>query len=52
VHFVRFRPTDAMKAAFADLRQPVTIAVNHEGYHEQATVPGSMREEWLSDLDV
>jgi len=52
VHFVRFRPTDAMKSAFADLRQPVTIAVNHEGYHEQATVPGSMREEWLSDLDV
>jgi Protein of unknown function (DUF3501) len=50
VHFVRFRPTDAMIAAFADLRQPVTITVHHGGYHEQATVPGTMREEWLSDL--
>lgn len=50
VHFVRFRPTASMKAAFADLRQPVTIIVNHGGYHEEVPVPGSMREEWLSDL--
>jgi uncharacterized protein DUF3501 len=50
VHFVRFRPTAAMKAAFADLRQPVTIRVDHEGYHGEASVPGSMREEWLADL--
>ncbi|MBI3355992.1 MAG: DUF3501 family protein, partial [Nitrospirae bacterium] len=50
VHFVRFRPTVAMKASFADLRQPVTINVNHGGYQETVSVPGSMREEWLSDL--
>jgi hypothetical protein len=50
VHFVRFRPTTAMKAAFTDLRQPVTIRVDHEGYHAETSVPGSMREEWLADL--
>jgi len=50
VHFVRFRPTASMKEAFADLRQPVTISVNHGGYRETVSVPGSMREEWLSDL--
>ena len=50
VHFVRFRPTDKMKAAFADLRQPVSISVNHGGYREIVSVPGSMREEWLADL--
>ncbi|TKS59588.1 MAG: hypothetical protein EWM72_02156 [Nitrospira sp.] len=50
VHFVRFRPTAAMKASFADLRQPVMLTVDHKDYHAQTTVPGSMREEWLSDL--
>jgi len=50
VHFVRFRPTDTMKAAFADLRQPVAISVSHGGYREEVSVPGSMREEWLADL--
>lgn len=50
VHFVRFRPSDAMKAAFADLRRPVSLTVDHKGYHETVTVPGSLREEWLSDL--
>jgi len=50
VHFVRFRPTDKMKAAFADLRQPVSISVSHGGYREEVSVPGSMREEWLADL--
>ncbi|MGQ0667614.1 MAG: DUF3501 family protein [Nitrospiraceae bacterium] len=50
VHFVRFRPTAAMKAVFADLRQPVLLTVDHGEYHAQTTVPGSMREEWLSDL--
>lgn len=50
VHFVRFRPTTAMKTAFADLRRRVTITVNHGRYHEEVPVPGSMREEWLSDL--
>jgi len=50
VHFVRFRPTDRMKAAFADLRQPVSISVSHGGYREEVSVPGSMREEWLADL--
>ncbi len=50
VHFIRFRPTESMKAAFADLRQPVTITVYHGSYHAEAPVPGSMREEWLKDL--
>jgi len=50
VHFVRFRPTASMTAAFADLRVPVTLTVHHHEYHAEAPVPGSMREEWLSDL--
>jgi hypothetical protein len=50
VHFVRFRPTTSMKAAIADLHQPVTLTVDHGEYHAQAAVPGSMREEWLADL--
>jgi hypothetical protein len=50
VHFIRFRPTAAMKTAFADLRQPVMIVVNHRGYQAEAPVPGSLREEWLADL--
>ena len=50
VHFVRFRPSDAMKQAFADLRQRVSCTVDHNGYHETVPVPGSLREEWLSDL--
>jgi hypothetical protein len=50
VHFVRFRPTAAMTAAVADLRQSVMLTVHHHSYHAEAPVPGSMREEWLSDL--
>lgn len=50
VHFVRFRPTASMIAAFADLRQPVMLTVHHHEYHAEAPVPGSMREEWLQDL--
>jgi hypothetical protein len=50
VHFVRFRPTPSMTAAFADLRQSVMLTVHHHQYHAEAPVPGSMREEWLSDL--
>ncbi len=52
VHFLRFRPTESMKAAIADLRQPVTITVNHGSYQVEVPVPGSMREEWLSDLSA
>jgi len=50
VHFVRFRPTVSMTAAFADLRRPVMLTVHHHEYHAEVPVPGSMREEWLSDL--
>ena len=50
VHFVRFRPTASMQRTFADLTRPVTIRVNHGGYHEAVSAPGSMREEWLADL--
>lgn len=50
VHFVRFRPAASMTAAFADLHVPVTLTVHHREYHAEAPVPGSMREEWLSDL--
>jgi hypothetical protein len=51
VHFVRFKPTASMTAAFADLRQPVMLTVHHHEYHAEVSVPGSMREEWLSDLN-
>jgi hypothetical protein len=50
VHFVRFRPTASMTAAFADLRQSVMLTVHHNTYHAEVPVPGSMREEWLNDL--
>ncbi|MDF0674277.1 MAG: DUF3501 family protein [Nitrospira sp.] len=50
VHFVRFRPSAKMKAAFADLTRPVSIRVNHGEYHEEVPVSGSMREEWVVDL--
>ena len=52
VHFVRFRPTASMIAAFADLNVPVALTVHHHAYHAETPVPGSMREEWLSDLDA
>lgn len=51
VHFVRFRPTAPMQSAIADLRQPVMLTVDHGEYQAQMVVPGSMREEWLSDLN-
>jgi hypothetical protein len=51
VHFVRFRMTASMRRAFADLTRPVTIRVNHGEYRYEVPVPGSMREEWLSDLE-
>jgi hypothetical protein len=50
VHFLRFRPSSRMKEAIADLRQPVSLMVDHNGYRETVPVPGSLREEWLSDL--
>ncbi len=50
VHFVRFRPTASMQSAIADLRRPVMLTVGHGEYHAETAVPGSMREEWLSDL--
>ena len=52
VHFVRFRPTASMIAAFADLNVPVALTVHHHAYHAETPVPGSMREEWLSDLNA
>lgn len=51
VHFVRFRPGEKMKSAFADLREPVSLTVDHNGYRETVSVPGTLREEWLSDLN-
>ena len=50
VHFVRFRPTTSMQSVIADLRQPVMLTVDHGEYQAQTAVPGSMREEWLSDM--
>ncbi|HMS86113.1 MAG TPA: DUF3501 family protein [Nitrospira sp.] len=50
VHFVRFRPSASMRAAFANLTKSVTIRIGHGAYREEVPVSGSMREEWLSDL--
>ncbi len=52
VHFVRFRPTVTMKRTFADLTRPVTIQVDHGGYQHEVSVSGTMREEWLADLQT
>jgi hypothetical protein len=51
VHFVRFRMPSSIKDLLADLRVPVTLSVHHGTYHADAPVPGSMREEWLRDLE-
>jgi hypothetical protein len=50
VHFVRFKPTESMITAFADLRVPVMLTVHHHEYQAEMSVPGSLREEWLRDL--
>lgn len=52
VHFVRFQVTSSGKDLLADLRVPVTLSVHHSGYQADAPVPGSMREEWLKDLEA
>jgi hypothetical protein len=52
VHFVRFRPSEPMKYVFADLRQPVLLTVDHNGYRETVQASGSLREEWLADLSA
>lgn len=52
VHFVRFLVPSAMKALLADLRVPVTLSVQHGSYQADVPVPGSMREEWLKDLEA
>jgi Protein of unknown function (DUF3501) len=51
VHFVRFLVPPAMKVLLADLRVPVTLSVNHGVYQADTPVPGSLREEWLRDLE-
>jgi hypothetical protein len=51
VHFVRFQVPPAMKDLLADLRAPVTLSVHQGSYQADAPVPGSMREEWLRDLE-
>jgi hypothetical protein len=50
VHFVRFRLTASMTASFADSHVPVALTAHHREYHAEASIPGSMREEWLKDL--
>ena len=43
------RPVD--DSAFADLHQPVLLTVHHMRVpRRKVSVPGSIREEWLSDL--
>ena len=52
VHFVRFRPTQAMVTALGDQAVRVALSVHHAGYDAEAEVPWTMRQEWLSDLRV
>lgn len=52
VHFVRFHVPSSIKDLLADLRVPVTLSVHHGTYHADVPVPGSMREEWLRDLEA
>jgi hypothetical protein len=51
VHFVRFLVLPSLKDLLADLRVPVTLSVHHGRYQADTPVPGSMREEWLRDLE-
>jgi hypothetical protein len=50
VHFVRFRPTPGMIAAFHDPAIRVALSVSHESYQEEVDVPWTMRQEWMTDL--
>jgi hypothetical protein len=51
VHFVRFKPSDALVAALRRREIPVTLSVDHATYHEATVVPWDMRHEWLADLE-
>ncbi|ULA62272.1 MAG: hypothetical protein LZF86_10132 [Nitrospira sp.] len=51
VHFIRFKIASSIKDLLADLRVPVSLSVQHGGYQAEVPVPGSMREEWLRDLE-
>jgi hypothetical protein len=51
VHFVRFKPSDALVAALRRREIPVTLSVDHATYHEATVVPWDMRQEWLADLE-
>jgi hypothetical protein len=50
VHFVRFRPTLGMIAAFNDPAVRVALSVSHGSYQEEVDVPWTMRQEWMTDL--
>jgi hypothetical protein len=50
VHFVRFRPSTGMIAAFNDPAIRVALSVRHGAYQEEVDVPWDMRQEWLTDL--
>ncbi|WP_447601052.1 DUF3501 family protein [Nitrospira sp. Nam80] len=50
VHFVRFRPSSGMIAAFNDPAIRVALSVMHGVYQEEVDVPWTMRQEWLDDL--
>ncbi|MGE0276169.1 MAG: DUF3501 family protein [Nitrospiraceae bacterium] len=50
VHFVRFRPSTGMIAAFNDPAIRVALSVRHGAYQEEVDVPWEMRQEWLTDL--
>jgi hypothetical protein len=50
VHFVRFKPSEALITPIGRREVPVTLSVDHATYHEAVLVPWEMRQEWLNDL--
>ncbi|MEE9205252.1 MAG: DUF3501 family protein [Nitrospirales bacterium] len=52
VHFVRFRPTTDFLEALALKESATSVEIRHATYRASATVPETMRQEWLADLGV
>jgi hypothetical protein len=50
VHYVRFAPSPAARAALADAARPLRIVVDHPHYRAEAEVPPAVRAELTADL--
>ncbi|HEX3204109.1 MAG TPA: DUF3501 family protein [Nitrospiraceae bacterium] len=50
VHFVTFRPSSEWTHELTRGESPLSVAIEHPNYRQEANVPSELRMEWLSDL--